>query len=243
MLQSITYQVQEGESLSKIAQKFGLPSWKSIYYLPDNYRLRITRGSPDYLHVGDVLIIPPHPKQVLEYKIQRLEKIKADTQNLFNRMQTEIDQNYKNVSSYGMMVDGIAAVSQILVGLASLVKSGIDAMKLSGRELVKANHKLAIDHLKSTGQSLVESGLSASTLNMEPTANEEIYIAIPKILVKSWLDITSPSYWTQRITGVYPEQIHANLSNQLRREKSKALTHLDQQIKKLRMQQLELRTH
>jgi hypothetical protein len=65
----LLYTVVQGDNLSKIAQRFGLPSWKSIYQAPENEAFRHKRPNPNLIHPGDVIFIPadqdglalPHP--------------------------------------------------------------------------------------------------------------------------------------------------------------------------------------
>lgn len=52
------YTVVQGEWLSKIAARFGLPSWKSIYYAPENAAFRAKRPDPNLIYPGDEVWIP-----------------------------------------------------------------------------------------------------------------------------------------------------------------------------------------
>jgi LysM repeat protein len=53
------YRVQRGDTLTKIAQRFGFSSWKTIYFHADNAGYRRFRPNPDKIYVGDVIQIPP----------------------------------------------------------------------------------------------------------------------------------------------------------------------------------------
>jgi len=53
-----TYIVKTGDSLSKIAQRYGLKSWQEIYNHPSNAAFRARRPNPNLIHPGDKLTIP-----------------------------------------------------------------------------------------------------------------------------------------------------------------------------------------
>ena len=55
------YTVQPGDSLSKIATRHGLPSWRMVYNSPDNADFRRKRPNPNLIYPGDVLILPYVP--------------------------------------------------------------------------------------------------------------------------------------------------------------------------------------
>jgi hypothetical protein len=55
---STTYTVVPGDSLSRIAQRFGLRSWRQIYDDPANAGFRRRRPDPNLIMPGDVLVIP-----------------------------------------------------------------------------------------------------------------------------------------------------------------------------------------
>jgi hypothetical protein len=50
--------VARGESLSRIAVKYRVPSWREIYRAPENAAFRRKRPNPDLIYPGDVVIIP-----------------------------------------------------------------------------------------------------------------------------------------------------------------------------------------
>ena len=55
---STTYTVVPGDNLSRIAQRFGLRSWRQIYDDPANAAFRRRRPDPNLILPGDVLVIP-----------------------------------------------------------------------------------------------------------------------------------------------------------------------------------------
>ena len=58
MAKDITYTIQKGDSLSSIAKKFGLSSWKDIWNYQKNEGFRKSHPNPNLIYVGETIIIP-----------------------------------------------------------------------------------------------------------------------------------------------------------------------------------------
>ncbi len=50
--------VARGESLSLIARKYGVDSWRKVYYAPQNAGFRAKRPNPNLIHPGDRIFVP-----------------------------------------------------------------------------------------------------------------------------------------------------------------------------------------
>ena len=57
-----SYTVAHGDSLCQLAERNGLPSWRSIYFHPRNLDLRKVRRDPNRLYPGDTLWLPDPPE-------------------------------------------------------------------------------------------------------------------------------------------------------------------------------------
>ncbi|PYS62684.1 MAG: hypothetical protein DMF76_08545 [Acidobacteria bacterium] len=57
--------VEQGESIARIALKYGFYDWRKIYELPENASLRQKRPHPEILYPGDEVFIPD--KETKEY--------------------------------------------------------------------------------------------------------------------------------------------------------------------------------
>ncbi|MHC4401824.1 MAG: hypothetical protein ACYTG0_19300 [Planctomycetota bacterium] len=55
---STPYAIKYGDTLTLIAHRHGLSSWRDIYYHPDNAAFRIKRPNPDKIYPRDVVMIP-----------------------------------------------------------------------------------------------------------------------------------------------------------------------------------------
>jgi hypothetical protein len=53
-----TYTVRSGDTLTKIAQQNGYPSWKTIYYAIENGDFRRKRPNPNLIFPGDQIVLP-----------------------------------------------------------------------------------------------------------------------------------------------------------------------------------------
>ena len=58
------YTVQRGDTLAKIAEAFGLTSWKSIYNHGNNANFRKKRPNPNLIYPGDVVFVPTREDRI-----------------------------------------------------------------------------------------------------------------------------------------------------------------------------------
>lgn len=61
---SVRYVVKWGDTLSGIASRHGLKSYREIYDHPDNAEFKAKRPDPNKIFVGDVLFVPDPKKEV-----------------------------------------------------------------------------------------------------------------------------------------------------------------------------------
>jgi len=222
------YVVVERDTLTSIAQKFELPNWEIITEQPENKALFSQRNSFDNLQLGDQLFIPPSPIKVLEFKISRLEKLIKDSNKMYNSLIQEMNSEYRKVKQIFQTVDVLAAFTPY----AMIVKGGMNAMKLTGKELARANNELAKSAISIAPNFVVEQTLQHSSV-LKVSGEESWGVAIPKKLLNLWFDMTSLSYWAQRISGVNINQEHARIIRQLTSDKNSAQHSLKQQINKI----------
>lgn len=240
MLETNNYQVKNGDTLIGIAQRFGLPSWKLIYDSPLNKDLRALRSNPDNIQIGDRLIIPANPIIQLEKRIDTLNRLRSDLVIMYQNLNYEQNLSFRKAKNTASNVDIAATLLLLGVGLGKTVKSGFDAMKLTGKELAQANVKLARSVTLAGPRFAVEQGVQASNI-LEVTGEEGLATAIPKILIKSWFDMTTPSYWAQRFLGVNIDQLHNETMRNLNEQHQVALGSIDEKIKETRDQIIGLR--
>lgn len=225
MLQKL-YTVVPNDTLSSIAIRYGLSSWKEIYYHPANASFRNLRNNPNSIQPGDQLIIPPSALALAKEQLKILQEIRRDATLSFDNIERELAHNYSKVKSNIMIIDAIAWVTMIVKDLGMLVHKGYQSLQLSGEALSKLNNEMAKSAL-TIGPSNAVSIIS-STFTI--TGEEPLAWAIPKILLKSWSDMTTPSYWAGRILGYTPDSIFSEVKNHNQRIKNQVIANIDKKI-------------
>jgi hypothetical protein len=239
-LEPRSHVVRSGETLSSIAAKYGFPDWKAVYYAPCNADLRKHRPGPDKILSGDRVFIPPKPEDVrlvLRERLSNLQRLRFDTDATFQRIEGELDKNYRDFTTKAMAIDYTGA---ILIGLTSLVSKGMQAMKLSGAALEKANKEMAKAGLVFAYKPIYDLALKDKIGKVG--ANEGTAWAIGKG-IEILADITTPSFWA----GVYanykdgkplkevvtrkPEDSLLDVKRQIENQRKETLQKLDEKIR------------
>jgi cortical fragment-lytic enzyme len=55
---AFNYTIRAGDTLAEIADRFGMPSWQSLYNDPANAAFKAHHPNPDLIEPGDVIVIP-----------------------------------------------------------------------------------------------------------------------------------------------------------------------------------------
>jgi LysM domain len=191
-----TYTVRPGDTLTLIATKSGLLSWKDIYYSPANAAFRVRRPDPNRIQPGDRILIPPTSvavREVLQARLANLMALRGQTDGLYAQIERNMDDNIRKYDQVSRNADAAATVANLLAGLGTLVFKGIAAMKLSGSALTAANKELT----KQTGELIIDP-LKDPALKLAADkigANPGIVWAVGQITIESWLNMNSPSWW------------------------------------------------
>jgi|GEM_PF-3305309 len=125
MFHSKRYQVQSGDTLTAIAKKFGLPSWRIIYDAPANTQWRKLRGSPDNIWAGDIIQIPPHPVRVLEHRLETFIRLRQESEDMHNELLQNANRDYQKVSHVTSTMDVVSMMAQLGMGYAKMVQKMI----------------------------------------------------------------------------------------------------------------------
>lgn len=245
------YQLGQGDTLDEVAQRNGFPSHEDLYNHTANKDFRINRPDPNEVQAGDIIRIPDSPVASLEERLARLIELRAEYASFVDEIIREQDKMYQqDVVRTGQMVDTAAALIDMGRSLGTLIKTGYTAIvkradrlaevnaKVAERYYAMVNNKVATDVLKSRAKSSAEK-VAQATLGTETTGEEGMAYAITKIVVKSWFDMTSPSYWAKRFTGV--DQVYQQTKTDLQRMKLDSFANWDQRIRETREEILELK--
>lgn len=200
--------VQKGEMLSKICKSYGVADWKSVWNDSANAKLARSRKKPEALQPGDIIVInPPGPDKKetaaalkemdgivasLQAKIKRLEAVKKDLDGIHQEGRAELDKSYKKAKKVGDATDAAATIALLVIDLGKLVTKGYKTLKLSGKELAKANDELAKEVMKGKAKQTAELGalvVAQSKPKQSAAANAVIAAA------SAWSSLTSPSFW------------------------------------------------
>ncbi|MEM7436886.1 MAG: LysM domain-containing protein [Myxococcota bacterium] len=229
------YVVRSGDSLDSIARKHGLPDWRGLYEAPENAPLRVRRKNPNQIRPGDVVRIPrtaPAYKD-REVVIQKLKKLQAD---LKKSMQVELkllDKHKRDVQRVEENVDLAATLATLAVDLTKLTRLGYKAMEATGKDLAKINAKAAPGALDFAGK---HAGQLGGGLRI--TGQESLAWGLGKVLLISYSQMTSPSYWANRWqkfrTGKTPLEAIRDAERQVKTQHEAMIQKLQKRIDALR---------
>lgn len=101
------YRVDQGDHLSRIAQKFGFSDHGKIWNHPANAELKSKRKSPSVLHPGDQLIIPEKEAKQVSASTDVRHKFQVSRSNLKLRLVLEdmYEEPIANANCQ-LMIDG-----------------------------------------------------------------------------------------------------------------------------------------
>ncbi|HEX6629668.1 MAG TPA: LysM domain-containing protein [Gemmatimonadaceae bacterium] len=225
--------VRRGESLATIAASYGLASWQALYDAPCNGELRRQRANPALLQPGDRVRIPPDARQLAQARLRSLRALRVEMAKVFDRMERELAANRARVAGVGANVDTVAMVAGIVLNLGGFIKDASKLAKLSGDELTAANHALVGTHMKNFYDRA--GGVAAQAGVFDVTGDEWEVWAFGKVVIKSWYDMTSPSYWagviTKMQTGQTPQESFDEAQQHLEQTRVSALGRLDLRIR------------
>ncbi|MCB1780548.1 MAG: peptidoglycan-binding protein [Candidatus Competibacteraceae bacterium] len=78
--------VQRGEYLSKIAKKYKISKWETIYHHPDNSEFRQKRPNPNVICFGDPLVIPDIELRYESGETEKRHKFRLQSPTLLLRI-------------------------------------------------------------------------------------------------------------------------------------------------------------
>jgi N-acetylmuramoyl-L-alanine amidase len=71
------HNVQQGETVSSIARKYGFPDWQALYNHPDNSALKEKRPNPDLIYPKDEIAIPERNLAKFKAKLNEKQTFKS----------------------------------------------------------------------------------------------------------------------------------------------------------------------
>ena len=101
------YRVQQGDTLAKIADAFGLASWKRIYDHPENADFRRRRPNPNLVFPGDTVFVPDRQDRTDSAQTNQKHQYVCQKPNQVLRLALE-DMDGKRLANqpYKLWIDG-----------------------------------------------------------------------------------------------------------------------------------------
>lgn len=117
----------------------------------------VTRSGVAKRHCGTA-----ESKRVLADRLAKLQKLRGETEELFQNVENQLDSDLKTYTRQAQIVDISATMVSILGGLAKLVRKGFESMELSGKALEKANEEAMDEALTQATDPLMDAGIDKS---------------------------------------------------------------------------------
>ncbi len=226
--------------------------------IEDGTTCRAVSHPPGSLRAHAYRGLSPRARAVLLHRrLDNLRKLRADTVALFDDIDKELDKNVRRLEGTSEVVNGVATVANIGVGLSKLVQEGFAAIKLSGTALEHANHHLAKEALKFASDpledvALHQTGEFMNSKARKPSAQNKdgelktrlagLAWALGAATLNSFLKMQEPSFWagvvvrlksgkswSQSVTGS-PEEDIAETRRKLKAQREQALKQLDERF-------------
>jgi len=248
-LQPKMYLVRQGDNLDSIARTNGYRDWQVIYNSKCNERLRLARKDPNLIKAGDLVMLPPRAADIrasLQARLDRLRGLRKETESLFDQIQRELDAGFKQVERVGTSVDVANDVLNIFKGLSTMCWRGYKTLEMGAEDLARANKELAKDALDMPKEQLETLTLKTFADKLDSPQTVQVMNSVwlfSAVLVRSWLDITSPSYWAGVVAELNqgssvrvavtrrPAEIFSTATQKLAENRKKALEQIDVKVR------------
>ncbi|NRB20257.1 MAG: LysM peptidoglycan-binding domain-containing protein [Rhodobacteraceae bacterium] len=208
--------VKKGESLSRIAQFYGLRNFELIYKDPVNAKFRKTRPKPDLIQPGDKVVIPnfaltPGKRKDLktlistvDARLSRLERNRKDLIATTKELAGEISTYKSKFKKTKNAADGAALIITLLLSVTKISAIGLKAATQTTTELAKANKEI-LKELGKMSLTAVEPALGAGADKMASSSSKGI--AVIGILADSFFKLSSPSFWAKTYMKAQDEKL------------------------------------
>lgn len=180
--------------LAPLANPNAIEAGETIYHIPS-----ATKKAPD--RKVDVNLITT--------KLLRLKRLREDAIKGYKQTHNELVAQKKKVDqfSFGLDMAGVVASAVVTgwVHIGKAIKTGASAADDLTKEIIKRTWGVGLQPqnqglVQGMGQNLVGYGD-----NLSPEDDDHTVTAIGKILVGSFIDMTSPSYWSKKLAGGDPK--------------------------------------
>lgn len=238
-----SYTVKSNDNLDRIAQNLGYKSWAVIYNSRFNQNFRIKRPNPNIIKPGDTIFLPPLSRDLIESlnkRIDILNKAKKEYLNTMDNLSNSSKENLEEIVRHGKIIDASATVLTLIADLSSIVKKGADAMKAIAEKEKELIKEITDDVLNLAYDPIAEVGLEAYA--EKSSLNNNIVTAVSQIIVQGFLNMKSPSFWSNTIAGLVngkswqdavtetPEVVQKEIENRINQNKMRVVSDIDNKI-------------
>jgi hypothetical protein len=247
-----TYVVKPSDSLSTIAQKFGIRDWKVIYYAACNEPLRSKRKNPNLLQPGDPVVIPLQLSDLRSYNEQRLRQllsIRADLNRIYDEQLKDLESAFNKAQRTANAVDTVKTFIDIGSDVTSAAKVAEMTIGKKGKVLKALNEeflKKAEEVYKDVYNAGVRDPMLEAAVKDRQAAKDGVLWAIGRIAVETLLKYDTPSFWAwtyvqlrsgkswSESVSTSPEDAFAESKTDLQRARADALRNIDKRVWELR---------
>ena len=171
----VVHVVKKGESLSKIANHYGLPNWQAIWFYNTKVRQVYMGENPDIIRPGERLFIPRSPESY-DKLIKKLQLLKVHVASGGDQESYSLEANrnlYKaETVKFDFLGDALTTVATFGLKAAEVAKATRVAEQATGQAKVAAQYladreaeklaKMVRDNLKDTVKDAVAKKLDAN---------------------------------------------------------------------------------
>ncbi len=211
-LQTQNVKFAKGDSLDAIAKKHGVKA-DGIWKYPDNKKIVQTRGKPDKLQPGDLLVIPPSEKavqaarksldddiKVVEAELARVKKRAAALDRAEHDIIASVDDAKKQLKAQASKIQSASNavdLAAIVISLGRIIsgamKKGLSAVDKIGEELEEHTKDVQKDAIKLAYSPFKD--VSVKVVGGSAASSNEAVLLV-QTAVQSFDKMTSPSFWT-----------------------------------------------
>lgn len=190
---------------------------------------------------------------VIQRKIQALTALRAETQRTFDELERDLQAQGRSANNYALGIDLAGAVLSGAAVIATKVLSGARALHTGAKTVAQVEKEIvkgAVGRNWGVGLLPQNQGVIQGTVSniansnglFEPDVTDGMTVAFGKILVGSFIDMTSPSYWAKVASGTDPQMQINQAVQQTQRTKMDSLRAVDAAIQKAREMESQLNT-
>ncbi|MCS7466714.1 hypothetical protein NZK35_08665 [Stieleria sp. ICT_E10.1] len=175
---------------------------------------------PNRIKVGETLYhFPSIQKTKREKKVDanqmtvrlnRLKLLREDGISIYSRIEEELLQQKKDVDNFSLGLDMAGVVATAVVTgwgqVAKAFKSSANVVDDVTKAILKRSWGVGFQPQNQGAVQGVAQNLVNSGDNMVPDDSDHTVVALGKILVGSFVDMSSPSFWSKKMAGGDPKE-------------------------------------